>query len=74
MSEALVFAVPEDWRDAQWTPERREAALARLETDPDGYWRDLAARLDWITPLDRRSRTSRFDAKTSASAGSPTGC
>ncbi|MGZ8370807.1 MAG: acetate--CoA ligase [Caulobacteraceae bacterium] len=51
MSDAQVFPVPEDWRaNALWTPERRDAALARLESDPDGYWRDLAMRLDWITP------------------------
>ena len=29
-----------------------EAALARVERDPDGYWRDVAARLDWIEPFN----------------------
>jgi acetyl-CoA synthetase len=28
-----------------------EAALSRVESDPDGYWRDVAARLDWIEPF-----------------------
>jgi acetyl-CoA synthetase len=22
--------------------------VARVEADPEGYWRDIAARLDWI--------------------------
>lgn len=37
--------------------ERRYAAAAR---DPDGYWREEAARLDWITPFSRVKDTS-FD-------------
>jgi acetyl-CoA synthetase len=28
-----------------------DAALKRVEADPDGYWRDLAGRLDWIRPF-----------------------
>src|ERR1700761_5358304 len=28
-----------------------EAAVARVESDPEGYWRDVAARLDWIKPF-----------------------
>ena len=28
-----------------------EAAVARVEIDPDGYWRDVAGRLDWIKPF-----------------------
>jgi acetyl-CoA synthetase len=28
-----------------------EAAWKRVEADPDGYWRDLAGRLDWIKPF-----------------------
>ena len=28
-----------------------EAAVARVESDPDGYWRDVAGRLDWIKPF-----------------------
>jgi acetyl-CoA synthetase len=28
-----------------------DAAVARVESDPDGYWRDVAARLDWIEPF-----------------------
>ena len=58
MSQSDVFPVPEDWRrTAMWTPDVRDAALARLESDPDGYWRDLAARLDWIEPFTVPSET-----------------
>ena len=51
MSESEVFPVAPDWAarthmDAQ----AYEAALARVETDPQGYWRDVAKRLDWIAP------------------------
>jgi acetyl-CoA synthetase len=28
-----------------------EAALSRVESDPDGYWREVAARLDWMAPF-----------------------
>jgi acetyl-CoA synthetase len=28
-----------------------EAAVARVESDPDGYWRDVAGRLDWMKPF-----------------------
>ena len=51
MSDGQVFPVPEDWAGkAHIDAAGYEAALARVEADPEGYWRDLAARLDWITP------------------------
>ncbi|MGR4865455.1 acetate--CoA ligase [Caulobacter sp. LARHSG274] len=51
MSEGQVFPVPDHWaREAHIDAAGYEAAVARVETDPEGYWRDLAARLDWITP------------------------
>ena len=28
-----------------------DAAVKRVETDPDGFWRDVASRLDWIKPF-----------------------
>ncbi|MFZ4605981.1 MAG: acetate--CoA ligase [Caulobacter sp.] len=28
-----------------------DAAVARVESDPDGFWRDVAGRLDWIKPF-----------------------
>ena len=51
MSDGQVFPVSEAWaKKAHIDAAGYEAALARVESDPDGYWRDLAARLDWITP------------------------
>lgn len=49
MSDGQLFPVPEDWAGkAHIDAEGYEAAVARVESDPEGYWRDLAARLDWI--------------------------
>jgi acetyl-CoA synthetase len=51
VSDGQVFPVPDDWAGkAHIDAAGYEAALARVEADPEGYWRDLAARLDWITP------------------------
>ncbi|EJL34029.1 acetate--CoA ligase [Caulobacter sp. AP07] len=50
MSDGQVFPVPDDWAGkAHIDAAGYEAAVARVEADPEGYWRDLAARLDWIT-------------------------
>ncbi|WP_029910536.1 acetate--CoA ligase [Caulobacter sp. UNC358MFTsu5.1] len=49
MSDGQVFPVPDDWAGkAHIDAAGYEAALARIEADPEGYWRDLAGRLDWI--------------------------
>ena len=61
MSEGEVFPVPEAWaKKALMTAEGYAAALARVESDPDGYWRELADRLDWIQPPTRTKDVS-FD-------------
>jgi acetyl-CoA synthetase len=39
-----------------------EAACQRVEADPEGYWRELAGRLDWITPPTQIKDVS-FDKK-----------
>ena len=36
--------------------------MARVEGDPDGYWSDVAKRLDWMTPFTQVKDVS-FDAK-----------
>jgi acetyl-CoA synthetase len=49
VSDGQVFPVPDDWAGkAHIDAAGYEAALARVESDPEGYWRDLAGRLDWI--------------------------
>ena len=59
MSEGEVFPVPEAWANkARMTAEGYAAALARVESDPDGYWRELAGRLDWIRSPTRTKDVS----------------
>ena len=59
MSEGEVFPVPEAWaKKALMTAEGYAAALARVESDPDGYWHELAGRLDWIRPPTRTKDVS----------------
>jgi acetyl-CoA synthetase len=49
VSDGQVFPVPDDWAGkAHIDAAGYEAALARIEADPEGHWRDLAGRLDWI--------------------------
>jgi acetyl-CoA synthetase len=52
VSEGQVFPVPQAWRErARINEAGYEAAWARLETDPEGYWRALGQRLAWIKPF-----------------------
>ena len=52
MSDGQVFAVPQAWaKRALMNATGYQAALARVEADPDGFWRDVASRLDWIEPF-----------------------
>ena len=52
MSEGQVFPVPEAWaKRAKMDAAAYEAACRRVEEDPDGHWRDVASRLDWIKPF-----------------------
>jgi acetyl-CoA synthetase len=49
VSDGHLFPVSEDWAGkAHIDAAGYAAALERVESDPEGYWRDLAARLDWI--------------------------
>ena len=52
MSEGQVFPVPEAWaKKAHMDAAAYDAAVARVESDPDGFWREVASRLDWIKPF-----------------------
>ncbi|HEY1415997.1 MAG TPA: acetate--CoA ligase [Caulobacteraceae bacterium] len=54
MSQGQVFAVPAEWAArAHIDAAGYETAVRRVETDPDGYWRDLGARLDWVRPFTK---------------------
>ena len=63
MSEGQVFPVPEAWaKRAHMDAAGYEAAWRRVENDPDGFWRDVAGRLDWIRPFSVVKDVS-YDAK-----------
>jgi acetyl-CoA synthetase len=63
VSDNEVFPVPEAWaKNALMNAAAYDAAVARVESDPDGYWRDVAGRLDWMTPFTEVKDVS-FDAK-----------
>ncbi|MET0337048.1 MAG: acetate--CoA ligase [Caulobacter sp.] len=48
MSDEL-FPVPAEWAaKAHMDKAAYEAAVARVEADPEGFWRDVAGRLDWV--------------------------
>ena len=52
MSDADIFPVPEAWaKSAHMNAAAYDAAVARVEADPEGYWRELGERLDWIEPF-----------------------
>jgi acetyl-CoA synthetase len=51
VSEEQLFPVPAEWAArARMDAAGYEAAVARVEADPESFWRDVAARLDWIKP------------------------
>jgi acetyl-CoA synthetase len=62
MSEA-VYPVPQAWADtAKIDSARYEALYAEAASDPDGFWRREAQRLDWIKPFTRIKNTSFNEA------------
>jgi acetyl-CoA synthetase len=52
VSDGEVFPVPEAWAEnALMNADAYDAAVRRVDADPDAYWGDLARRLDWIQPF-----------------------
>jgi len=52
MSDGEVFPVPEAWaKRAHMDAAGYDAAWKRVEADPQGFWRDVAGRIDWIKPF-----------------------
>jgi acetyl-CoA synthetase len=50
VSDGEIFPVSEEWaKRTHMDAAAYETALQRVETDPDGYWADVAKRLDWMT-------------------------
>jgi len=63
VSDGQVFPVPEAWaKRAHMNAAGYDAAWKRVEVDPDGFWTDVAKRLDWIKPFTQVKDVS-FDAK-----------
>ncbi|MFM1958643.1 MAG: acetate--CoA ligase [Pseudomonadota bacterium] len=59
MSDGEVFPVPEAWaKKTLMTAKGYADALARVESDPDGYWMELAGRLDWMRKPTRTKDVS----------------
>jgi acetyl-CoA synthetase len=49
VSQSEVFPVPAEWAARAHIDARAyDTAVARVGSDPEGYWRDMAGRLDWI--------------------------
>ncbi|MGH6828204.1 MAG: acetate--CoA ligase, partial [Rhizomicrobium sp.] len=60
MSDETI-PVPEEWKKRAFVkPSDYGALYAESVSDPDGFWRKQAARLDWITPFSKVSDFS-FD-------------
>ncbi len=52
MSDGEVFPVPQEWASrARMDAAAYEAAWREVEADPEGYWRKVGGRLDWIKPF-----------------------
>jgi acetyl-CoA synthetase len=50
VSDGEVFPVRPEWaKQTHMDAAGYEAAVQRVETDPQGYWADMAKRLDWMT-------------------------
>ena len=59
MSEPLVFEPGAAAKKRTWTTADQYAArYAQSVNDPDGFWREQAARLDWIKPFTKVKNTS----------------
>ena len=55
----IVHAVPEAWaRSAHVDTDRYHAMYRRSVEDPNGFWGEAAARLDWIKPFTTVKNTS----------------
>ena len=62
MSDGEVFPVPQTWaKKALMGPADYEAAVKRVDADPDGYWGDLGRRLEWSKPFTQVKDVS-YDA------------
>jgi acetyl-CoA synthetase len=58
-----MYPVSADWAEKAFlTSEGYQAAYSRSLADPDSFWRDEAARIDWMTPFTKVKNTSFNEA------------
>jgi len=58
-----IFPVPEQWAaNALVDADAYDAMYRRSVEDPEGFWREAAQRIDWITPFTRVKETSFNEA------------
>ncbi len=58
-----IFPVPEQWAANALVDEAGYQAMYRRSVeDPEGFWREAAQRIDWITPFTRVKETSFNEA------------
>src|SRR5690606_39981104 len=62
VSESL-YPVPAMWRERAYVDAARYKEMyARSIADPEGFWREQAARLDWIRPFTQVKETCLHEA------------
>ena len=63
MSERSLFPVPAEWAERARIDARRYSELhARSLSEPEAFWLEQAARLDWIRPPSRANESSFNEA------------
>lgn len=64
MSDGEVFPVPQEWAEkAIMDGAAYDAAVRRVDAEPEAYWADIGKRLDWIKPFTEVKDVS-FDKET----------
>jgi acetyl-CoA synthetase len=65
MSEGKVYPVPAEWAKRAFIDEPKYKAMyQRSLSDPEGFWREEAKRIDWIRPFTKVKNTN-FNAPVS---------
>ncbi len=54
-----TYPVPSDWSSSAWiNAEKYREMYDRSVSDPEGFWREQASRVDWIRPFTKVKNTS----------------
>jgi acetyl-CoA synthetase len=54
-----TYPVPESWSSSAWiNKEKYQEMYDQSVRDPDGFWREQGARIDWIKPFTKVKNTS----------------